>query len=112
MNDDHKRIIISRISEYRQTGSADNETTPVSPGSRWAVYAMLIPVVIIMAVLGAFFFAAFFALFVIAAAGLGLRLWWLRRKLHKSTRAEEGQYVDIEDAEIVEETETNRKKGK
>ena len=73
------------------------------PASRWATYLLLIPVFIIMAVIGIFFFTAFLALFAVAAAGLGFRLWWLRRKLRKSTEAEEGEYLVIEDAEIVEE---------
>lgn len=60
-----------------------------------------------MAVLGIFFFTAFLALFAVAAAALGFRLWWLRRKMRKSPGnspdVREGDYVVIEDAEIVEE---------
>ena len=56
-----------------------------------------------MAVLGIFFFTAFLALFVVAAAALGFRLWWLRRKMRQSAEASEGEYLVIEDAEIIEE---------
>lgn len=69
----------------------------------WLIYLLLIPVFIVMAVLGIFFFTAFFALFAVAGIGLGFRLWWLRRKLRKSMEEEEAQYSVIEDAEIVEE---------
>jgi hypothetical protein len=88
---------------------------------RWALYLVLIPVFILLAILGIFFFTAFFALFAVAAAGLALRLWWLRRKLRESlerqvpareTRISEGEYDTIEDVEIIEETkDTGRTTG-
>ena len=68
---------------------------------------------IVMAILGIFFFTAFLALFAVAAAGLGFRLWWLRRKLSQEAKASEeaetaektaGDHSIIEDAEIIEET--------
>lgn len=87
---------------------------PVGWAGRWALYLVLIPVFILLAILGVFFFTAFFALFAVAAAGLALRLWWLRRKLRESLEGREGRvsekgisegdYVVIEDAEIVEES--------
>jgi hypothetical protein len=80
----------------------------IRPGraGRWLVYLLLIPAFMIMAVLGVFFFSAFLALFAGAAAVLGFRLWWLRRKMRQSTEASEGEYLVIEDAEIVEERST------
>lgn len=72
-------------------------------GARWLTYLLLVPVFIVMAVLAVFFFTAFLALFAVVAAGLGLRLWWLRRKLRQAREAAQGEYVVIEDAEIVEE---------
>lgn len=110
MNDDHRKIIISRIIDYKQTGIPPNEPMPGSPFQRWLFYSALIPAFIIMLVLGVFFFSIFLALFVIAAVGVGVRLWWLRRKLQKTTAAkfdEEERSVDIEDAEIIE-TKTNK----
>lgn len=104
MDDNHK-IIIRHISRDGKTGSG--------PASRWLAYLLLVPSFIIMAILGIFFFTAFLALFAVIAIGLGFRLWWLRRKLRQSTDAmdaanaadaAEGQYIIIEDAEIVEES--------
>jgi hypothetical protein len=116
------RIIIRRISRNEQTGIPEEEIVRVAPvgwAGRWALYLILIPVFILLAILGIFFFTAFFALFAVAAAGLALRLWWLRRKLRESPDqrvsergVSEGEYVVIEDAEIIEETNgTNRTTG-
>ncbi len=74
------------------------------PAARWLTYLLLVPVLIVMAVLGIFFFTAFLALFAVVAAGFGLRLWWLRRKLRESMQTAEAEYDVIEDAEIIEET--------
>ena len=74
------------------------------PAARWLTYLLLVPVLIVMAVLGIFFFTAFLALFAVVAAGFGLRLWWLRRKLRESMHTAEADYDIIEDAEIIEET--------
>ncbi len=107
--DENNRIIIKRIYRDGEKGASEEEmhafrTGGASPAGRWLAYLILVPVFIIMAVLGIFFFTAFLALFAVAAIGLGFRLWWLRRKLRKSMEAAEGQYVVIEDAEIVEES--------
>lgn len=107
--DENNRIIIKRIYRDGEHGPSEEEvhafrTGGASPASRWLAYLILVPVFIIMAVLGIFFFTAFLALFAVAAIGLGFRLWWLRRKVRKSMEAEEGNYVVIEDAEIVEES--------
>ena len=102
--DDNNKIIIRRIARDK-TGSAE-ETVHVfrpSPASRWLLYLLLVPAFIILAALGIFFFTAFLALFAVAAAALGFRLWWLRRKIHQSAEASEGEYLVIEDAEIIEE---------
>ena len=103
MADDNRKIIIRRISRNKETGFPEEEFVQVSPASRWAAYLFLIPVLIIMAVIGVFFFTAFLALFAVAAIGLACRLWWLRRKLRKTMEAETGEYRVIEDAEIIEE---------
>lgn len=101
--DENRKIIIRRISRNKETGAPEEEFVHASSAGRWATYLVLVPLFIIMAVLGIFFFTAFLALFAIAAIGLTLRLWWLRRKLRKSAEAEEGEYAVIEDAEIIEE---------
>lgn len=102
-DDDEKRIIIDKAYEYRTTDSPEDGRIPVTSVNRWVVYLTLIPVVIIMAVLGAFFFAALLAIFAIAAVVFGMRIWWLRRKFrNKMPASEKGDYVVIEDAEIIE----------
>jgi len=101
--DEKGKIIIRRISRNRETGIPEEELVRVSTAGRWLVYLAFVPLFIVMAVLGVFFFTAFLALFAIAAIGFGFRLWWLRRKLRQAMEAEEGEYVVIEDAEIVDE---------
>jgi hypothetical protein len=111
--DDHK-IIIRRVVRDEKTGEP-HDTVHVfqsGPASRWLVYVLLVPALIIMAIVGIFFFTAFLALFAVAAAGLGLRLWWLRRELRKSATAPqtaESEYQVIEDAEIIEEKSARKK---
>jgi len=112
--DDHDKIIIRRIVRDEKTGSAEDtvHVSRPSPASRWLAYLLLIPAFVVMAILGVFFFTAFLALFAVAAVGLGLRLWWIRRELRKSasaSEAAEGEYLVIEDAEIVEEKNTKAK---
>ena len=109
--DENRKITIRRISRNKETGIPEEEIVQVSPASRWATYLFLIPVFIIMAVIGIFFFTAFLALFAIAAAGLAFRVWWLRRKLRESMQTPEAEYRVIEDAEIVEETKHKEKEA-
>lgn len=102
--DENTRIVIRRITRDGRTGAPEESVFKVGGGgSRLLAYLILVPVFIVMAVLGIFFFTAFLAVFAVAAAGLAFRLWWLRRKLQKAGQAAEGDYVVIEDAEIVEE---------
>ena len=120
MNDEEKKIIISRVSEYRQNESGEYERVPVSPVNRWITFAILIPVVAFMALIGVFFFAAFLALLAVAVVVIGIRFWWLRRKFENATQqpddlnreAEADQTIIIEDAQIIEETEIHRTEQK
>lgn len=113
MSDEERKIIISRVSEYRQDESGEFHRVPVSPLNRWLTYAILIPVVILMAILGIFFFAAFLALLAVAVVVVGIRFWWLRRKYENAMQqsgeanrqSEADHTVIIEDAQIIEETE-------
>ncbi len=109
--DDNGKIIIRHISRHANTGAAEEQIVHISPVRRWMFYLALIPGIIILAVLGMFFFAVFLGLFAIVAAGFWFRLWWLRRKLHQSMAAAEGEYQIIEDAEIIETT-TDKTEGK
>ena len=116
MNDEEKKIIISRISEYRQNESGEFQRTPVSPLNRWLTYAMLISVVVVMVFAGIFFFAAFLALVALAVVVVGIRFWWLRHKYEKAMQQSNNinrqsatdQTEFIEDAQIIEETEIHR----
>ncbi|MEK6735416.1 MAG: hypothetical protein AABY47_02500 [Pseudomonadota bacterium] len=118
MSDEQKKIIISRISGYRQNESGEFERVPISPVNRWIALAILIPVIALMAVLGVFFFAAFMALLAVAAVVIGVRFWWLRRKFENETQqpggssrqTETDRAIIIEDAQIIEETEIHRTK--
>ena len=120
MNDEERKIIISKVSEYHQNESGEFQRAPVSPVNRWLTYAILIPVVALMAVLGVFFFAAFLALLAVAVVVIGVRFWWLRRKfenaMHQSNdlnrQTEADSTVIIEDAQIIEETEIHQTKQK
>lgn len=120
MNDEERKIIISKVSEYRQNESGEYQRVPVSPVNRWVTIAILIPVIALMAVLGVFFFAAFLALLAVAVVVVGIRFWWLRRKFENAMQqpddinrqAEADQTVIIEDAQIIEETEVHRTEQK
>jgi hypothetical protein len=120
MMDDHNnhdnRIIVRRVLRNEETGAMEEEIFRASqpgPAARWLTYLLLVPVLIIMVVLGIFFFTAFLALFAVAAVGFGFRLWWLRRKLRESMQASEAEYHVIEDAEIVDDAKNkpNKKAG-
>ncbi len=120
MNDDERKVIIYKVSEYRQAGSDESQRTPLSPVNRWLSYAIMIPVVVVLVLIGTFFFAAFFALAAVLVAVLAVRFWWLRRKIEHDMRqsadmtqkSEADQTVIIEDAQIIEETETRETEHK
>ncbi|MBP6367542.1 MAG: hypothetical protein KBA82_02615 [Nitrosomonas sp.] len=120
MNDEERRIIISKMSGYRQNESGEYERVPVSPVNRWITYAILIPVVTALAMIGVFFFAAFLALLAVAVVVIGIRFWWLRRNLQNTMQphdnvnrhSETDRTIIIEDAQIIEETETHRDQHK
>jgi len=121
MNDEHRKIIIRKISSYEQQGTGSPGGPPPSPINRWVALIIMIPVLALLAVLGVFFFTIFVALFSLIAVIIGLRIWWLRRKFRRNMRetgampddrqegynAQTDQYnrADrVEDAEIIEET--------
>ncbi len=120
MNDDERKVIIYKVSEYRQAGSDESQRTPLPPVNRWLSYAIMIPVVVVLVLIGTFFFAAFFALAAVLVAVLAVRFWWLRRKIEHDMRqsadmtqkSETDQSIIIEDAQIIEETETRETEHK
>ncbi len=117
MNDDQRRIIISKVSEFHQNENDGQRHVPISPVNRWLTYTLLIPVVVVMVLIGIFFFAAFLALLAVAIMVIGIRFWWVRRQYeramqssHDSDRKTTADPMIIEDAQIIEETETSRNK--
>ncbi|MBL8496313.1 hypothetical protein ABF87_07890 [Nitrosomonas sp. JL21] len=120
MNDDEQRkIIIDRVSEFHRAGEDERPHVPISPLNRWATYLMLIPIVVAMVLIGMFFFAAFLALLAVAVVVIGIRFWWVRRQYEKARQQaddtnppKEGDAsIIIEDAQIIEETNTYRNKS-
>lgn len=109
MQDDYRKIIIRRILHEKQGYAQGGEPSGTSPANRWAFYLTLIPVVIVVVVLGAFFFSIVLALFVAVATVVGARLWWLRRKLNRSKHSNGEKGEIIEDAEIIEINEDGKK---
>ena len=118
MNDDERKVIIYKISEHHQSDSTEFQRTPVSPVNRWLTYAIMIPIVVVLILIGFFFFAAFLALAAVIVAVLAIRFWWFRRKFEQSMqqandvdqKSETERSIVIEDAQIIEETETRRSK--
>ena len=76
----------------------------VSPARSWVSYLILVPAALAAVLLAMFFFAAFLAVFALAALVFSVRLWWLRRKLRKAADSHtlEGEY------QVVEEEPTHR----
>lgn len=120
MNDEERKIIINRVSEFHRNKSGDYERVPVSPVNRWITYAILIPIVVVLMLVGVFFFAALLALLAVAVMVIGIRFWWFHRKFQNVTQQPDDlsrqtnadQTIIIEDAQIIEETETHRVKPK
>lgn len=117
MNENWK-IIVKKASGFEERNS--QEEMNASPTTkRWMTYLVLIPILILLAILGIFFFAAFLALFAIAAAGFGIRFWWLKRELAKSVGSEspvgtveketvEGEYVVVDESDQATEAKMRR----
>ncbi len=99
-----KRITFWWSSKHGDTRTSTEESVRVFSGSSWLYYLILLPALIASVLLAIFFFAAFLPLFVLAAVSIGLRFWWLRRKLRKAAGKQtlEGDYVVIEKTRIIE----------
>jgi Flp pilus assembly protein TadB len=100
---DNGKIIVRWRSKPNETRPSGAGIVRVFPVRRWMFYLILLPIFVAATLIGIFFFAAFLALFALAAVVLGLRFWWLRRKLRKSKRIEnlEGEYIVIKETHIV-----------
>lgn len=101
-----EKITIWWSAKHGDTRTSTEESVCVFSGSNWLRYLIMLPVFIAAVLLAIFFFAAFLALFVLATISVGLRFWWLRRKLRTipGVQTLEGNYVVIEEADIVERT--------
>lgn len=119
MSDEQRKIIIDRVSEFHRADGHEPSPPPLSPLNRWMTYLMLIPIVIVMVMIGMFFFAAFLALLAVAVVVIGIRFWWVRRKYEQARQQtedinrpkESDATIIIEDAQIIEETNTYRNKS-
>ena len=112
MSEDWK-IIVKKVSRYEDNNTQEGKSVPLAT-KRWVSYLILIPILIVVAIFGVFFFAAFLALFAIAAIGFGLRFWWLKRELSKSMSSDnmvgtvetadtvEGEYVVVDEDQAAE----------
>lgn len=78
----------------------------------WLTYLLLAPFVLGMAILGVMFFTAFLALFVLVSVVIGIRIWWLRRKLRRQARSSgqssdtggflEGEYIVVNEKKAAQ----------
>lgn len=119
MNENWK-IIVRKISGFEDRNSQEEKNGSLA-AKRWMTYLVMVPVIILLAILGVFFFAAFLALFVIAAVGFGIRLWWLKRELVRSVSTEspistvenetvEGEYIVVDENDKFTETKSKRER--
>ena len=117
MNEDWK-IIVKKASGFKEKKSQEGMNASFTT-KRWMTYLVLIPILILLAILGVFFFAAFLALFAIAAVGFGIRFWWLKRELAKSVGSEsplstveketvEGEYAVVDEDDQAAEAKIRR----
>ena len=117
MNEDWK-IIVKKASGFKEKKYQEEMNASLTT-KRWMTYLVLIPILILLAILGIFFFAAFLALFAIAAVGFGIRFWWLKRELSKSVGSEsplstveketvEGEYVVVDEDDQAAEAKIRR----
>ncbi len=117
MNEDWK-IIVKKASGFKEKNSQEGMNASLIT-KRWMTYLVLIPILILLAILGILFFAAFLALFSIAVVGFGIRFWLLKRKLAKLAGSEspvstveketvEGEYVVVDGDDQVADAKIRR----
>ncbi|MDE2088737.1 MAG: hypothetical protein KGJ12_01810 [Gammaproteobacteria bacterium] len=85
------------MTQYRR--HTVGEIFGVSPARSWVSYLIMVPAALAAVLLAMFFFAAFLAVFALAALVFSVRLWWLRRKLRKAADGHtlEGEYTVVEE---------------
>lgn len=64
---------------------------------RWVLYLILAPIFIVMVLLSVFFFSVLFLLFLYGGLIFSLWIWWLRRKMRRSTSTQnvEGECIVV-----------------
>ncbi|MGH8659275.1 MAG: hypothetical protein ACREV4_12595 [Gammaproteobacteria bacterium] len=99
-----KKTTFSWSSEDDGTRTSAAERVRIIPVRRWTIYLLVVPAFVAVALLAAFFFAAFVALSILGAVGLGLWFWWVRRRFRKlaRTRTLDGECVVIEETQVIE----------
>ena len=97
------------MTQYRRYTAG--EIFGVSPARSWLSYLILVPAALAAVLLAVFFFAAFLAVFALAALVFSVRLWWLRRKLRKAAddHTLEGEYTVVEEEQTHRIEDTKRK---
>jgi len=73
----------------------------LNPKYRWLMVLLFIPALLVAAVIGFVVFAVVLGLVLIAGTGILLRLWWLRRKLRKTSSRQvlQGDYRVVRERE-------------
>lgn len=73
----------------------------LNPKYRWLMVLLLIPALLVAAVIGFVVFAVVLGMIWIAGTGILLRLWWLRRKLRKTSSKQvlQGDYRVVREHE-------------
>lgn len=71
------------------------------PRPAWLVWMIAIPIAVVAAFLAFFFLAFFLIAAALSVLGIGLRLWWLKRKLRR--RASGPQVIEGEYRVLYEE---------
>ncbi len=104
-----KKLTFAWSSEKDGTRTSGAGTARMAPAHRWTSYFLVVPAFAAVALLAALFFAAFLALFAVAAVGLGLWFWWARWRIRKVAGAKtlDGEYVVIEETELIEKKKDN-----
>lgn len=102
----YKKVIL--VQSPNQGHRLDSSAQTIKSDGYWFANILAVPAMIVGAVLITLFFSVFFALFMIPLSIVGLRAWWLLRKL------KQGQLDQTLDAEytIIKETVEKSDSGK
>lgn len=93
----YKKVIL--VQSPNQGHRLDSSVQAIKPDGYWFANLLAVPAMIVGAVLITLFFSVFFALFMIPVSIIGLRAWWLLRKLKQSQLDQtlDAEYTVIKD---------------